>query len=250
MIAGEKYNLVALGVGVALILGSTGCIASRKYVQTQAVAPLQGKVDALNKRTDDLDRHITEVDHQSEQGYSAANAKAEKAQQTADRAGQDAQAADQKAQGAQQTADKGVAMADRAQTQIDNIDNFQPMKSETVQFGFNKWNLTDDDQKKLQDLAQTLTPLKRYAVVIQGFTDTTGPKQYNVELSQRRADSVVRYLTVNDHIPLVRIHMIGLGEDQPVADNHTSAGRRENRRVEIQIMTPAQGEEAGPRASK
>ena len=84
--------------------------------------------------------------------------------------------------------------------------------------------------------------MKHYAIEVEGFTDSTGPKQYNLELSQHRADSVVRYLTENDNVPLVKIHVIGLGEDEPAADNQTLDGRKQNRRVQIRVMAPDLGE--------
>ena len=79
---------------------------------------------------------------------------------------------------------------------------------------------------------------------MEGFTDKIGSKQYNLELSRRRADAVVRYLTENGHVPLVKIHVLGLGEDEPAADNHTRDGRKQNRRVEIRIMAPELGQQA------
>jgi OmpA-OmpF porin, OOP family len=241
MTARERYTVVTLGAVVPLLLGSTGCLATHKYVQTQAVQPLQGSIQTEDKKIDtktaELDQRISDVDRRAEQGYAAATAKAESADQ-------DAQKAGQQAQGAQQTADKGVNLATQAEEQIDNIDNFQPVKTASVLFGFNRAELTDDNQQQLGDLAQTLTSLKHYAVEVEGFTDETGPKQYNLELSRRRADTVVRYLTENDHVPLVRIHVIGLGEDEPVGDNHTSDGRKQNRRVEIRIMAPQLGPQA------
>ena len=241
MIAHEKCNVVSLGAVVLLILGSTGCLATRKYVQTQAVVPLQGNIQAVDKKVDsktgELDQRISDVDRKAEQGYSTATAKAE----TAD---QDAQKANQQAQGAQQTADKGVNLATQAEQQIDNIDNYQPVKTESVLFGFNRSNLTTDDQQQLEGLTQTLTSMKHYAIEVEGFTDKIGSKQYNLELSRRRADAVVRYLTENEHVPLVKIHVLGLGEDEPVADNHTSDGRKQNRRVEIRIMAPELGQQA------
>ena len=105
-------------------------------------------------------------------------------------------------------------------------------------FGLNRSELSDDDQQQLSALTETLSSLKHYTIEVEGFTDATGPKQYNLQLSQRRADAVVRYLTENDHVPLVRIHVLGLGEDEPVANNHTRDGRKENRRVDVKIMTP------------
>jgi len=249
MIADAKSNVLALGGAVLLTLGTTGCIATRQYVRTQAVAPLQAnintvdkKVDKVDTKTNELDQRISDVDRHAEQGYSDATAKAQAADQHAEKA-------DQSAQGAQQTADKGVNMATQAEQQIDNIDNYQPVKTENVLFGFNRFNLSDDAQQQLQGLTQTLGSMKHYVIEVEGFTDATGPKQYNLELSQRRADAVVRYLTADQHVPLVKIHVIGLGDDEPAADNHTRDGRKQNRRVQIRVMAPEmaqQGAVAAP----
>ncbi len=224
-----------LGAGVLLVLGTVGCLATRKYVRTQAVAPLDTKIQTVDKKVDtktsELDSRITEVDRKAEQGITTATNRAEAADQNA-------QKASQAAQGAQQTADNGVKLASRAQQQIDNLDNLQLVKSETVHFGRNRAVLTDEGKQELDSLLGTLPSLKHYAVTVEGFTDHTGPKQYNLDLSRRRAESVVRYLTENGHVPLIKIHVLGLGEDRPAADNTTSEGRKLNRRVEIRVVAP------------
>lgn len=239
MVARAKCRFAAVGGLVLLILASTACVATRKYVRTQAVAPLQANIKAVDQKVDsktnELDQRISDVDRHSEQGIAEAS-------QKADTAGQNAQLANQSAQGAQQTADKGVHIASHAQHQIDNIDNYQAVKTEDVLFGFNRSDLTTDGQQQLDSLTETLGSLKHYAIEVEGFTDQTGPKPYNLELSRRRADAVVRYLTENAHVPLVKIHMLGLGEDQPAADNQTREGRKQNRRVQIRIMAPDMGE--------
>ena len=241
MITHQKCNVVALGAAALLAVGSAGCLATRNYVQNQAVTPLKGNIQTVDKKLDtkanELDQRISDVDRHAEEGYSNATAKAESADK-------DAQKADQDAQGAQQTADKGVALAAQNQQAIDNIDNYQPVKTGSVLFGFNRYDLTDDDQQQLADLTQTLTSLKHYAVEVEGYTDKVGSKQYNLELSRRRAEAVVRYLTENGHVPLVKIHVLGLGDDEPVADNKTRDGRKQNRRVEIRIMAPEMGQQA------
>lgn len=239
MIADARSNAVAVGGMVLLTLASTGCIATRKYVRTQAVAPLQANIKTVDQKVDtktqELDQRVTDVDRRAEQGYSEASSKA-------DAAGQSADKANQAAQGAQQTATQGVDIATKDKHEIDNIDNYQPVKTEDVLFGFNRYNLTPDEQQKLDGLTQSLSSMKHYAIEVEGFTDSTGPKQYNLELSRRRADAVVRYLTENSQVPLVKIHVIGLGEDEPAADNQTRDGRKENRRVQIRIMAPDLGE--------
>ena len=231
----DAYNLGKLGGLTLLLMGATGCLATRNYVRNEAIAPTQAQLKAedkkLDTKTSELDQRISEVDRHAEQGYSEASGKAEAADKHA-------QQADQAAQGAQQTADKGVTIASKTQDEVDNIDNYQQVKTDSVLFRFNHSDLTDDEQQKLESLAQNLSSLKHYAIEVEGFTDSVGSKQYNLQLSQRRADAVVRYLTENDHVPLVKIHVIGLGEDQPVSDNHTRDGRKDNRRVEIRIMAP------------
>jgi outer membrane protein OmpA-like peptidoglycan-associated protein len=239
--AREKCDVVTLGAVALLVLGSAGCLATHKYVQTQVTEPLQGNIKAVDKKVDsktaELDQRISDVDRNAERQISDVNTKAE----TADK---NAQKADQDAQSAQQTGEKGVNMATQTQHQLENIDNYQAVKTQDVLFGFNKADLTDDDKQQLDSLNQTLSSLKHYAIEVEGFTDKTGTQRYNLELSQRRADAVVRYLTENEKVPLVKIHMLGLGEDQPAGDNKTKDGRKQNRRVEVRIMAPEMGQQA------
>src|SRR5437870_7852254 len=72
-------------------------------------------------------------------------------------------------------------------------------------------------------------------IELEGFTDKIGTEKYNLGLSDRRVESVLRYL-VSKGVPLYRISLVGLGEADPVADNQTAAGREQNRRVEIQVL--------------
>jgi OOP family OmpA-OmpF porin len=233
-VASKGTRLAIVGTLVLLLLGTVGC-ATKKWVQTSAIEPLEAKIKGVDTKVDqkssELDTKITDLDRKTEQGISAAQTKA-------DSAGQEAQKAKEAAQGAQQTADKGMSEVAATRQEIDNIDNYQSVKTETVQFAVDHSELTPEDQTALDGLAQTLSGLKHYAIEVRGFTDATGSKPYNLELSRRRADAVVRYLTVNLHVPLVKIHQLGLGESEPAADNKTSAGRKENRRVEIRVLAP------------
>jgi outer membrane protein OmpA-like peptidoglycan-associated protein len=70
---------------------------------------------------------------------------------------------------------------------------------------------------------------------VAGHTDSSGSNAYNQSLSQRRAGSVSAYLTSRD-IRADRLMSVGAGETRPVATNDTSAGREQNRRVEITIV--------------
>jgi outer membrane protein OmpA-like peptidoglycan-associated protein len=115
-----------------------------------------------------------------------------------------------------------------------NLDNLKLASSEGVLFKFNSVVLTEDAKAKLDQVVQQTSSLSRYVLEIEGFTDKTGAAGYNLALSQRRADAVMRYLL--DHkVPLRRIHMIGLGADQAAAEEATPASRKEQRRVVVKV---------------
>jgi outer membrane protein OmpA-like peptidoglycan-associated protein len=105
--------------------------------------------------------------------------------------------------------------------------------------------LFDVDQATLrpgatQNLYRLVTFLREYPerqVLVEGHTDSTGTEEYNLGLSQRRADAVVQFLTVNGVAP-ERTIARGYGKAYPVATNETSEGRQHNRRVEIVILDP------------
>jgi OmpA-OmpF porin, OOP family len=216
-----------------LMLFTMGC-ATKKMVR-QNVQNLEAKIGGVDKKVDqktgELNDQIKDVDRRSETGIAQA-------QKTGEDAAQQASKADQDAQSANTLAEKGVTAADQVKQTVDSMDNPQPVKTETVLFGFNRATLTDDDKAQLDALEQTVANLKFYSVNVTGYTDKTGPASYNLDLSRRRADAVVRYLTENDKIPLERIHILGYGEDMPAADNHARNGRKENRRVEVKILAP------------
>jgi outer membrane protein OmpA-like peptidoglycan-associated protein len=91
-------------------------------------------------------------------------------------------------------------------------------------------------------LGQTATVLNDFpktAVVVQGFTDSTGSERHNLELSERRAQAVVNYL-VDRGVEPERMTAIGYGEDHPIASNDTEQGRRRNRRVSILLKAKAE----------
>ncbi len=81
--------------------------------------------------------------------------------------------------------------------------------------------------------AQCINDFPGNKVLIEGHTDSSGPAEYNQKLSERRATAVVKALIDKFNIPSSRLVARGLGENQPIADNTTKAGRLENRRVEV-----------------
>jgi len=115
-------------------------------------------------------------------------------------------------------------------------DAYTESQKETVTFANNSATLNAAAKSTLDKIASDLSGQRSgYMVELQGFTDSRGPEQYNIGLSQRRVESVERYL-VGKSVPLYRISVVGLGKENPVADNKTSKGRGENRRVEIKVL--------------
>jgi len=228
-------RLAAIGVATLLVLSTVGC-ATKKMVR-QDVDDLQTKIDRVNSKVDEKTAQnaaeIKDVDQKAQTGIAQA-------EKTGEDAGQQASKADQDAQGANTLAQKGVTQATQVQQTMEGMDNPQTVKTETVLFGFNRSNLSADDKAKLDSLQQAVSNLKYYSVEVTGYTDKTGPAAYNLDLSRKRADAVVRYLTENDKVPLVKVHVLGYGEDMPAGDNHSRAGRKENRRVEVRILAPPQ----------
>ncbi len=88
--------------------------------------------------------------------------------------------------------------------------------------------------KSLKDVAQIMKDNPTYKIDVDGHTDNTGGAELNQKLSESRANSVKQYLIENG-IDESRIVATGYGEDKPIADNKTSAGRAKNRRVEMRL---------------
>ena len=124
---------------------------------------------------------------------------------------------------------------------VENLDNYKPVANTTIQFGFNKATLTKADQQMLDEFAQQIGQQKHYIVQVQGYTDATGSTEYNNQLSRRRADAVIQYLAAKYNVPPYRIYILGLGKDNPVAQNTNAAGRAKNRRVDVQLADQLTG---------
>jgi OmpA-OmpF porin, OOP family len=102
-----------------------------------------------------------------------------------------------------------------------------------VTFDFNKDTLLPDSTSILEKAAALLKTRDK-PVEIQGHTDNVGGDAYNVQLSNARAASVMRWLVAHG-IPQARLTAQGFGKSQPVADNGSEAGRARNRRVELKV---------------
>jgi outer membrane protein OmpA-like peptidoglycan-associated protein len=221
----------------------TGACATKKHVR-EAIAPVQNQVNEVGKKTDqnttaigDLDRNVAKVDEKAME----ADRKAGSAGEAARQANTAATQAQQTATGANQLAQQSMTRANQIETNMNtmfsNLDNYKLANTEKVYFRVNRADLTDEEKAKIDQALQNVQSAKNYVIEIEGFTDRTGSKALNLELGRRRAESVVRYLTVEKNIPLRKIHDVGVGADFPNAVNKTRADRKENRRVDVKIYT-------------
>ena len=218
---------VALAGGLVLLL-TVGC-STKNYVRSQTT-PIIQQTNELDAKTAADHRAIQDTDARAQSGIAGAQSAAGTADQHAVAAGQAAQTANQSAQEAYNRVDSLSGV-------VANLDNYKPLADVNVTFGFDKAILTAADKKQLDNLAASLQSARGYILEVTGGTDSTGDATYNYQLSQRRADAVVNYLASKYNIPPHKFYLVGIGKDQQVASDTTAAGRAQNRRVEIKLLS-------------
>src|SRR5215813_13715056 len=187
------------------------------------VVPVEGRVGEAENRLSQAEANAQRLSGQLEELSAVAN--------TA-RGG---------AKAAQETADQAVAAVATTNKRIDSIitglDEYESKNGVTVNFNAGSFKLSPESMASLDEIAVHAKTEKAYIIEITGYASSEGGQEFNKRLSQQRADAVVRYLADNHMIPLRRIvtpH--GYGTLNPVADNTTRDGRKENRRVEVKIL--------------
>jgi OOP family OmpA-OmpF porin len=241
-----KSTFVVLLAGAGLMI-SAGC-TTKNYVRKQT-EPIIDKTNTLDELTAKNTRDIRDVDTRSQQGIQGVNQKAAEADQKAT----DARThADQ----AQTLASQASSRIDALSTQVANLDSYHPVVETSVHFAFNKANLTPKAKEALDQLLAAVPNTKGYLLVVEGDTDSIGSSTYNYKLSERRAESVVQYLSEKS-IPAHKIYVIGLGKDKSTTENKTAEGRAQNRRVEVRLMsnstskeTPTSAQSTAPNPSR
>lgn len=217
--------LIALTVSAFAITGTTAC-ATKKYVNNR-VGEVDGKVTTLSGDLEKNQQRINEVD------------------QRAGAAGEAAKAADARAAAAGEAAGAAKASADAAGARADAIDKagrrlvYEVVLSEAQGgFKFGKTELPDDAKAALDKVITDLqADPKAVYFEIEGHTDNIGSTKLNEALGLKRAEAVKRYLYEAHQVPLHKINVISYGEEKPVSDNKTKAGRAENRRVVLRMLS-------------
>jgi OOP family OmpA-OmpF porin len=220
----------ALAVG-ALAVGSlfiAGC-ATKNYVK-QNLQPLDQKIDKV-------DQSSQQRDSQQVSDISKTNQQVDEDEKRLDATSEIAKTADSESKGAMAKANQNSKDLSDLRGIVANIDDYRPADQTVVHFGLNKDTLTKDEKSKLDDVAMQAKSSPRYFITVEGFTDQTGSKAYNDQLSKRRADGVISYLVGSHDIPVYRIHVVGLGDQKLVDEGKGRKAREQSRRVEITVYT-------------
>src|SRR5271170_5020988 len=223
----KSAGTVALASAFVIVF-TVGC-STKNYVRSQTT-PLIQQTNELDTKTAADHRYIVDTDERAKTGIASAQTAANTADQHALAAGQSADAANKSAHEAYNRVDtlSGV---------VANLDNYKQLSDVNVTFAFDKYVLTADDKKQLDDLAANLSSTRGYILELTGGTDSVGDATYNYQLSQRRADAVANYLQSKYNIAPHKFYLVGIGKDQQVASDSTAAGRAKNRRVDIKLLS-------------
>lgn len=240
----SKTKWAALCVG-GLLLAASGC-ATKKHVRAQ-IEPVNQRVGTLEQKNTENEKALEDLEAKAnkiDEFAKSADQRAQDAMKAAQSADEQAKVGQKKAEEAmleanagKKLAEQGIGRLDTVEKRILGLDNYAVVADETVYFDFSKDALSAEAKELLDGLATKMGQHHRYLIEVQGFTDSTGAASYNLELSRRRADAVVRYLTLQHKIPLHRLTVIGLGPEAPSADNKSRDGRKQNRRVEVRVFS-------------
>ena len=194
-------------------------ISSRVSPVEMRVEEAHNRTDRLDERTEILSGEISELN----EAFGVARSEARQAQNSADQA--------------QSSADNALSGVDLTNKRVDSLDEYNEAQILVIPFGFNSSILSGDARTQLDTLADQAKNVTGYLIEVRGFASSDGDDTYNTLLSQRRAESVVRYLIENHQISLRRIITpYGYGELAPVAENSSVQGRQQNRRVEVRML--------------
>jgi len=193
-----------------LALAASGC-ATKKYV-TGEVAGVNTRVDGVETQVEDAQTKLRDHDGRITKNAGDTAAASRTAQEALDRA---------------------VAAGKLAEGKFlyESV-----LSDDKVKFGFDKAELSDEAKAALDAFTDKLrADNKDVYIEIQGHTDSVGSESYNLELGEKRAETVRRYLSMKG-VALHRVGVISYGESAGVADNATREGRSQNRRVVLVVL--------------
>lgn len=252
-----QKGVLALSVTIALVGMSSGCVATRKFTRNEVktssdqldkklsaqidatngqVKETQDSVNQLNTKVSAVDSRVTTVDQKIDTQIAGVNTKVSdldtKTTTSVNGLKTDVNGVSTKAD----TTNRNLTTLDQ---QFRNRNNYAVSSQKSVLFKFDSDKLTDEGKAALDEIAQTITSSPDAILVLEGRTDNTGDKTYNIRLGERRIEAVRRYLAVEKGVPVFKIEQISFGADKPIAPNDSKQGREQNRAVTAIIMMPS-----------
>ena len=199
-------------VPAAVLLLASGC-ATKNFVREQV-----GKSEAeIDQRVGKVNEKVVTVEGRlGEESQRVTKVEGQLGETTQRVTGVETKVGEvgEQAQAAQTKADAAIGRADEVDSRLTrlwtNRNKRQLVETLHVQFGFDKADLTDGAQTALATIVKELRANPALTIELEGYTDPSGPKDYNVTLSQRRVETVRRYL-IEHGAELPRIHSVGLG---------------------------------------
>ena len=174
----------------------------------------------------------------NQKGIAANKQNIETNQQNIARNAQNIQANQRSIEARQQQIQENVKDIEANTARFIALSEYDVKDQTTVKFEVGSSKISANDQEELQRLAQSAVTRTGYIIEVLGYADATGTAAMNQELSEDRAKAVVAYLIQQCKVPVRHIVAPGaMGIYQPAASNETKAGRAENRRVEIKVLT-------------
>jgi len=229
--AGHQAYLVIRRVEIARVV-TTGA----KAMEEGRALARQREAVLLEIRTAEADRALSVAEKRAEEAR-RDRAAAEQARTEADQAR--TEAAQARAEAAALAESERKLQEELAELQAKETERGIVLTLGDVLFDVDEATLKAGATQSLARLVRFLKEYPDRQVLVEGHTDSTGTEEYNLGLSQRRADSVVQFLTLNGVAP-ERAIATGYGQTYPVAGNETAEGRQLNRRVEIVILDPGE----------
>jgi len=130
-----------------------------------------------------------------------------------------------------------TAATEALRGRVGDIDQYNIKGTTNVYFDTGKWALSGDAEASLCAAASQAKAMDNALLLVVGYTDSVGSEEYNQVLSERRAGRVVNYLQQRcGWAPYRMLTPTGMAEADPLADNETAEGKRQNRRVAVNIL--------------
>jgi outer membrane protein OmpA-like peptidoglycan-associated protein len=193
---------------VATVDDKVGTVEGRVGEQAERVTRVEGQLGETTQRLGSVETRVGEVGEQAKQAHTRADAAFTRAEEV-----------------------------DGRLTRLwTNRHARQVVETLHVQFGFDRADLTDGAQTALLSIVKELRANPALSVDLEGYTDATGPRDYNVALSQRRVEAVRRFL-IEQGAEMPRVNSVGLG---PLNGSKNPAEAAKQRRVTVKLMIAAE----------